>query len=92
MQASGLDERQLAAAVRAGRLIRIAPGVYLRPNALDEAVRRLAEIPGPFTLSEGRQALATTRRVALPLFELLDRRGLTSRVDADRRVVRRRSQ
>ncbi|WP_216592346.1 SelB domain-containing protein, partial [Verrucosispora sioxanthis] len=41
----------------------------------------------PFTLSAARQALDTTRRVAVPLLELLDRRGLTRRLPDDARVV-----
>ncbi|MGH3660039.1 MAG: SelB C-terminal domain-containing protein, partial [Micromonosporaceae bacterium] len=32
-------------------------------------------------------ALGTTRRVAVPLLELLDRQGLTRRLPDDRRVV-----
>jgi selenocysteine-specific elongation factor len=34
-----------------------------------------------------RQALGTTRRVAVPLLEHLDARGWTRRVDAAARVV-----
>jgi selenocysteine-specific elongation factor len=47
----------------------------------------LAGLPQPFTLSQARQALGTTRRVAVPLLELLDARGLTRRrPDATRTV------
>ena len=48
----------------------------------------LAGLPQPFTLSEARQALDTTRRVAVPLLELLDRAGATRRLPDDRRTVR----
>ncbi|MEW2491032.1 SelB C-terminal domain-containing protein, partial [Streptomyces sp. NPDC048411] len=34
-------------------------------------------VPQPFTLSAGRRTLGTSRRVAVPLFELLDRLGHT---------------
>ncbi|MER6595768.1 SelB C-terminal domain-containing protein, partial [Micromonospora purpureochromogenes] len=51
------------------------------------AVRVLAGLPQPFTLSAARQALDTTRRVAVPLLELLDRRGATRRLPDDAREV-----
>ncbi|GIE94543.1 selenocysteine-specific translation elongation factor [Paractinoplanes rishiriensis] len=87
LAALGLAERQLAAAVRAGLLFRLAPQVFLRPGTPGRAVPRLAALPQPFTLSEARRALDTTRRVAVPLLELLDREGLTSRDADDRRTV-----
>ena len=49
--------------------------------------REIAEIGRPFTLSEARPALGTTRRVAVPLLKLLDRRGLTRRLGDDRRIT-----
>jgi selenocysteine-specific elongation factor len=73
----GLGNKELAAAVRAGELIKIADGIYLAPGANDEAITRLRDLPSPFTLSQARQALNTTRRVAVPLMELLARRGIT---------------
>ena len=86
--AAGLTEAHLAVAVRTGRLLRVAAAIYLLPDAPDEAVRRLADLPQPFTTSEARQALDTTRRVAVPLLELLDRRNLTQRLDAQHRSLR----
>jgi selenocysteine-specific elongation factor len=83
----GLGARELAAAVRAGALLRIAEGVVLLPGAVDEAVAVLARLPQPFTLSVAREALGTTRRVAVPLLELLDRTGATKRLPDDRRTV-----
>ena len=88
LAAAGLTDRYLAAATKAGRLIHIAAGIYLLPTAPEEAARRLAELPQPFTLSQARQALDTTRRVAVPLLELLDRQRATVRVDAQQRIVR----
>jgi selenocysteine-specific elongation factor len=84
----GLGRRELAAAVRAGALLRVADGVYLLPGADDRAAAALAELPQPFTLSEARRALGTSRRVAVPLLELLDGRGRTERLPDDRRRVR----
>ncbi|MGC5310642.1 selenocysteine-specific translation elongation factor [Micromonospora zamorensis] len=83
----GLGPREIGAAVRAGALLRLADNVVLLPDALDDAVRVLAGLPQPFTLSAARQALDTTRRVAVPLLELLDRRGATRRLPDDARIV-----
>jgi selenocysteine-specific elongation factor len=83
----GLGPRQIGAAVRAGALVRLAEGVVLRPDALDRAAQALARLPQPFTTSQARQALDTTRRVALPLLGLLDYRGVTRRLPDDRRVL-----
>jgi selenocysteine-specific elongation factor len=73
----GLGAKQLAAAVRAGELLKIADGIYLAPGAEREAILRLRGLTSPFTLSQARQALDTTRRVAVPMMELLARRGIS---------------
>lgn len=83
----GLGHREIAAAVRAGALLRLADNVVLLPGADRAAVAVLATIPQPFTLSAARQALNTTRRTAVPLLELLDRRGFTRRLPGDARIV-----
>ncbi|MGW5582220.1 selenocysteine-specific translation elongation factor [Micromonospora chokoriensis] len=83
----GLGPREIGTAVRAGALLRLTDNVVLLPDALDGAVRVLAGLPQPFTLSAARQALDTTRRVAVPLLELLDRRGATRRLPDDARIV-----
>jgi selenocysteine-specific elongation factor len=85
----GLGPRELAAAVRAGALARVADGVYLSPQALAGAAAALAALEQPFTLSQARQAWGTTRRVAVPLLELLDRRGATHRLPDARRTLAR---
>ncbi|HEU5469150.1 MAG TPA: selenocysteine-specific translation elongation factor [Actinophytocola sp.] len=84
----GLGSRELGAAVRAGALVRIAEGVVLLPGSLRDAATVLAGLPQPFTVSEARVALDTTRRVAVPLLELLDRNGVTLRLPDDRRRMR----
>ncbi len=81
---------ELAAAERTGRLIRLADDVVLLPTGPAQAMRVLAGLPQPFTTSEARQALGTTRRVAIPLLEHLDRRGWTVRLDGGHRRVRGR--
>ena len=85
----GLGRRELAAATRAGVLLRVADGIYLLPGADATAAALLAGLAQPFTLSEARRALGTTRRVAVPLLELLDERCLTERLPDDRRRVSR---
>ncbi|MYW19946.1 selenocysteine-specific translation elongation factor, partial [Streptomyces sp. SID2955] len=84
----GLDRKALAAAASAGALLRIADQIVLLPGADTEATAVLRALPGPFTPSEARRALDTTRRVAVPLLEFLDARGLTERVDDQRRRCR----
>jgi selenocysteine-specific elongation factor len=83
----GLDTTRIAAAAKAGRLLRLAPAVVLLPDAVDRAVMELSALPQPFTTSEARSRLGTSRRVVLPLLEHLDRARLTRRLPDDRRVV-----
>jgi selenocysteine-specific elongation factor len=76
----GLGGKELAALVRANELTRIADGIYLLPGAEHAAVRVLAGLGDrEFTLSEARQALRTSRRVAVPLLQRLARVGHTRR-------------
>jgi selenocysteine-specific elongation factor len=83
----GLDQRTVAAAARAGRLLRVAEGIVLLPGAEREAADRLARLPQPFTASQARECLDTSRRVMLPLLDHLDRTGLTRRLPDDRRTT-----
>jgi len=84
----GLDVRAIAAAERAGLVLRISDQIVLAPGADAEAGRVLADLPQPFTAAQARQALHTTRRVAIPLLEFLDRVGITERLPDDRRRLR----
>jgi selenocysteine-specific elongation factor len=88
LRALGLDRRGLAAAEKAGALLRVADGIVLLPGADRAAAQVLAGLPQPFTAAEARAALGTTRRVVIPLLELLDRRGFTERLDGTRRRLR----
>ena len=83
----GLGNKELAAAERAGRLLRLKDGVVLLPAAVAEARTRLQEIEQPFSTSQARQALCTTRRVAIPLLEQLDAKGITRRLDGSLREL-----
>ena len=82
-----LGPKEVAAAVRAGRLTRIADGVVLGPDVFDRAAAVLKTLPQPFTVSDARRALGTTRRVAVPLLEQLDARRITRRGDDSTRTV-----
>jgi selenocysteine-specific elongation factor len=88
LTAAGLGPRELAAAVREGLLVRVADGVYLGPDAATTARERLTGLAQPFTLSEARQAWGTSRRVAVPLMEWLDRQGITQRLPDHTRRLR----
>jgi selenocysteine-specific elongation factor len=84
----GLDARALAAAARAGLLLRVADLVVLAPDADKAAAAILADLDQPFTTSQARQALGTSRRVAIPLLEHLDRTRVTERLPGDLRQLR----
>lgn len=88
LQELRLDKGGVAALHRGGHLLRLAEGVVLLAGADDEAVAVLRELPQPFTASEARTALGTSRRVVLPLLAHLDRTGRTLRLPDDRRRVR----
>jgi selenocysteine-specific elongation factor len=85
----GLDVRAIAAAERAGLLLRISDQIVLAPGADAQAAAILATLPQPFTAAQARQALNTTRRIAIPLLEHLDRQGITERMPDDRRQLKK---
>jgi selenocysteine-specific elongation factor len=84
-----LDRKDLAALGATGHLLRLDDSTVLLPGADDLAVTVLATLPQPFTVSAARSALASSRRVVLPLLAHLDRTGRTLRLPDDRRTVRR---
>ncbi len=87
LAAVGLRAAETAAAVRAGRLVRLAPDVVLLPDTVGRAVTVLAGLPQPFTASEAREALGTTRKVIVPLLEHLALRSRTRRTADGRHTV-----
>ncbi|GHG13997.1 MULTISPECIES: selenocysteine-specific translation elongation factor [Amycolatopsis] len=88
LRALGLGRRELAAAVRLGRLTVVADGVVLGADVEKRAVEELCRLPQPFTVSEARKALDSTRRVMIPLLERLDAAGLTEPLgDGTRRTT-----
>lgn len=90
LAALGLGPRELAAAARAGLLVHLGGMIVLTADAPARAAEVLAGLPSPFTVSDARQALGTTRRVAIPLLEHLDAKGVTGRAADGTRRVRRR--
>ncbi|MFC0583010.1 selenocysteine-specific translation elongation factor [Micrococcoides hystricis] len=87
LAALNLGAKELAAATEQGRLLRLADGIVLLPKAPAMAMRELVQLEQPFTTSAARQALGTTRRVAIPLLEYLDSRGWTRQESPGKRVV-----
>jgi len=88
LRALGLDAKALATAARAGLLLRVADLVVLAPGADQQAAATLAELDQPFTTSQARQALGSSRRVVIPLLEYLDRARITERLPGDLRRLR----
>ena len=88
LAALGLGPREVASLVRAGELITVGNGIVLLPEAEDRAIAVLRGLPEVFTLGEAREALGTTRRVAVPLLEHLARRRLTTRTEDGRHRLR----
>jgi selenocysteine-specific elongation factor len=84
----GLGRRELAAAERNGRVLRLTDQIVLAPSAPAEAVIRLTNLPQPFTASQARIALDASRRVTIPLLELLDNQGVTERLEGGLRRLR----
>ena len=83
----GLTAQGVARAAKAGRLLHLGGGVVLLPGADHRAVELLAGLEQPFSTSQARERLGTTRRVVLPLLQLLDKRGMTRRLPDDRRLL-----
>ena len=78
---------QIAAAVRAKRLLRLTPDVVVLPATVRRCLIVLAALPQPFTAGQAREALGTTRKVVMPLLEHLAATGSTRRVDDGRHIV-----
>lgn len=74
-------EEILRLGVAAGELVCVAEGQYYRPERLAELERVARDLGahGPFTASEFREALGTSRKYAVPLLEYLNARGVTIR-------------
>jgi selenocysteine-specific elongation factor len=87
LPAFGLRPAEVAASVRSGRLVRLAPDVVLLPAAITGAVGVLAALPQPFTVGEARDALGTSRKVIVPLLEHTAAQAMTRRLPDGRHTV-----
>jgi selenocysteine-specific elongation factor len=83
----GLDDETVHALLRAGALVAVTDDLVYLPETLDDAMRVVAAMEGPFTVAEARDALGVTRKYAVPLLEWMDRTGVTRR-EGDVRTVR----
>jgi len=80
--ADEFDRDTLRRLVQVGQLVKL-DGIHFATLAIDAAHdvarRLLADNPTGYTASQFRDALATTRKFAIPLAEALDARGITRR-------------
>ena len=83
----GLGRRELGAPCRAGALLRVAETWIAAAGRRRRGAGARRPAAAVHAVSEARRALDTTRRVAVPLLELLDARGATRRLPDDRRTM-----
>jgi selenocysteine-specific elongation factor len=80
--AAGFDKAEVRQLVRHGLIVE-RDGVYFHPSVVDAAgvmaARLLLDNPNGYTISQFRDATASTRKHALPLANELDSRGVTRR-------------
>jgi selenocysteine-specific elongation factor len=80
LQQRGFSGDAIDAAVRGGKLVRIAPDLVLTRSMVDRAIEVVREAGAQgSTVSSVRERLGTSRRYAVPLMEHLDRTGATRR-------------
>jgi selenocysteine-specific elongation factor len=84
----GLRSELMHAAIREGRLAKVADDLVYLPDQLEELTIRLAALPAEFTVADFRDEMGISRRHAVPLLEWLDGTGWTSR-RGDVRTLRR---
>jgi len=83
------SEKALQFLIRSGKAIELEPKVIIDKPSFDDASKKIREylqVHGRATASELRQHLDSTRKVVMPLLELLDERGLTVRTDNYRQL------
>ena len=85
----GLSAELLHALVRDEQLVRIDSDLVYLPEQVRAITETLGALSDRFTVAEFRDALAITRKQAVPLLEWLDKQGVTRR-DGDVRTLRDR--
>ncbi|MHB8945969.1 MAG: selenocysteine-specific translation elongation factor [Bacillota bacterium] len=80
---------EVFANLAAPHLLKLGDELYLHQDVVAEARRALATTftGRPFTAAEARDALGTTRRVAVPLLERLDEARFTRRIGDSRTII-----
>ena len=84
------DRAALQFLIDTGEAVAVGDELVLLADAVDRAaagVRAHVRAHGPASAGDLRQALGTTRRIMVPLLELLDRRGVTRRIGDLRSAV-----
>jgi selenocysteine-specific elongation factor len=79
LETMGISPEVIEAAVVSGDLLRLRPDLVVMPDLVRRAEDLVRSAPDGITVAAFREALGTTRRVALPLLERFDRRGITRR-------------
>ncbi len=83
LAATPTDRAALQFLIDTGEAVAVGDELVLLADAIDraaEGVRAHVRAHGPASAGDLRQAVGTTRRVMVPLLELLDRRGVTKRI------------
>jgi len=70
-----------------GEVIRVAPDIHFLAELIELGHRKLGELEQPFTASQARDALQTSRKFAIPLLEYWDQNRYTLR-NGELRTVR----
>lgn len=83
----GLDRELLHIALREGRLIRVSDDLVFLPEQIATITDELTKLASPFGVATFKDAIAVSRKYAVPLLEFFDATGVTRRVGNDR-VVR----
>lgn len=83
-------EEVLRLGVQAGEIVSLGEGVYYTPKQIAQLKERIVQISKgkPFSASQVRDALGTTRKYIIPLLEHLDSTRFTTRM-GDNRVINR---
>ena len=85
-----LAQKALRFLLETGEAVEIGDDVVLSSRALRQItgiIQKTLKDRGSATISELRKAIGTSRRIAVPLLEFLDRNGITRR-EGDKRVLR----
>ena len=86
---SEADRMALQFLIDSGEVLRISDGIAIPSEVFNEAAARVVrflESAGPSTVSDLKECVNASRKVMVPLLELMDARGITSR-DGDLRSV-----